>query len=89
MAGIQDHGYAKLCAEIASTLSISIAAARRQVEIAASKEGLRELADRKLIAERILNKARSSSQSDAVGTVKTFDELLAALQDEDNFMVED
>ena len=36
---IEDHHYLKICAQLASSLSISISAARRKVEVAAAKEG--------------------------------------------------
>ena len=34
---IEDHHYLKICAQLASSLSISISAARRKVEVAAPK----------------------------------------------------
>ena len=43
---IEDHHYLKLCAQLASYLSISIAAARRKVELAAAKEGKKDLNSR-------------------------------------------
>ena len=39
MAAIQDPTLVKLCAQLASRLSISLASARRQVEQAAAREG--------------------------------------------------
>ena len=43
MAAIQDQTYVKLCAQLASRLSISLASARRQVEQAAAREGHRDV----------------------------------------------
>ena len=43
MAAIQDAEYVKLCAQLASALSISLASARRQVDQAAAKEGKRDI----------------------------------------------
>ena len=50
---IEDHHYLKICAQLASSLSISIAAARRKVEVAAAKEGKKDLQSRKEIAQMI------------------------------------
>ena len=52
---IEDHHYLKICAQLASSLSISIAAARRKVEVAAAKEGKKDLQARKEIAQKILD----------------------------------
>jgi len=59
MAAIQDHAFVKLCAELASCLSISLASARRQVDLAASREGVKDLEARITIAKRLLEEARS------------------------------
>ena len=51
MPPIDDHSYLKICAQLASSLSISLAAARRKVELFAAKEGIRGLEERKRVAE--------------------------------------
>ena len=51
---IEDHHYLKICAQLASSLSISISAARRKVEVAAAKEGKKDLQSRQEIAQKIL-----------------------------------
>ena len=48
---IEDQNYLKICAQLASSLSISISAARRKVEVAAAKEGKKDLQSRKEIAQ--------------------------------------
>ena len=53
MPAIEDHSYLKLCAQLASFFSISIASARRKVEIAAAREGSKDLATRKSVAEQL------------------------------------
>ena len=87
---LEDHVYMKLCAELASCLSISLASARRQVELVAARDGVKDLNERKLIAERLLDEARirknSSKESSASAQL---DQLLEALAEEENFMVED
>ena len=89
MAPLEDHGYMKLCAELASCLSISLASARRQVELAAVREGAKDSNSRKLIAEKMLAKARYTNDSAEVSSSAKLDELLEALAEEENFMVED
>ncbi len=89
MAAIEDHGYMKVCAELASCLSISIAAARRKVERIASKNGDRGLVARIKIAETLLQDARSVPRTGAGSITAELDQLLEALDHEKNFMLED
>ena len=79
----------KLCAELASRLSISLASARRKVELVAAKDGFKDLKSRKSIAERLLNEDLIRSQSEDSSSSAQLDELLEALAEEENFMVED
>ena len=79
----------KLCAELASRLSISLASARRKVELAAAEDGVKDLKSRKSIAERLLNEDLIRSQSEDSSSSAQLDELLEALAEEENFMVED
>ena len=64
MAPIEDHVYMKLCADLASCLSISLASARRQVELTVAREGTKDLTSKKIIAERLgpnlCNEAKSA-----------------------------
>ena len=86
---IEDHHYLKICAQLASTLSISIAAARRKVEVTSAKEGKKDLQSRKAIAQKILDKAMDDDNKESHSASKSFDELLKALKEEENFMLED
>ena len=89
MAAFQDRAFLKLCADLASYLSISIASARRRVEVVANREGVKDLESRKVIAKNLLNQAMSDSKSKDGWSASEFDNLLEALAEEDNFMVED
>ncbi|HJN33460.1 MAG TPA: hypothetical protein QF700_05030 [Prochlorococcus sp.] len=89
MAAIQDHALVKLCAELASCLSISLASARRKVELAASREEVRDLEGRKAIAERLLEEARSRPTEGEDASGSQLDRLLKAVASDENFMVED
>ena len=86
---IEDHHYLKICAQLASSLSISIAAARRKVEVAAAKEGKKDLQSRKEIAQKILDQVIDEDKKESHSASASFDELLKALKEEENFMIED
>ena len=86
---IEDHHYLKICAQLASSLSISIAAARRKVEVAAAKEGKKDLQSRKEIAQKILNQTIEDDKLNSDSASASFDQLLKALKEEENFMLED
>jgi len=86
---IEDHHYLKICAQLASSLSISIAAARRKVEVAAAKEGKKDLQSRKEIAQNILDQTNEDDKKKSDSTSASFDYLLKALKEEENFMLED
>ncbi len=86
---IEDHHYLKICAQLASSLSISIAAARRKVEVAAAKEGKKDLQSRKELAQKILDQVLDEDKKESYSASASFDELLKALKEEENFMIED
>ena len=86
---IEDHQYLKTCAQLASSLSISIAAARRKVEVAAAKEGKKDLQSRKEIAQKILDQISEEDEKQGKSASASFDNLLKALKEEENFMLED
>ncbi len=86
---IEDHHYLKICAHLASSLSISIAAARRKVEVTAAKEGKRDLQSRKEIAQKILDQTIQDDKNQNDSASASFDKLLKALKEEENFMLED
>ncbi|HGY5544524.1 MAG: hypothetical protein AB8A71_02215 [Prochlorococcus sp.] len=89
MAAIQDHAFVKLCAELASCLSISLASARRQVDLAASREGVKDLEARITIAKRLLEEARSRRREGKGAPGNQLDQLLKAVAEDENFMTED
>ena len=86
---IEDHHYLKICAQLASSLSISISAARRKVEVAAAKEGKKDLQSRKEIAQKILDKTVQEGMRNSDSASASFDQLLKALKEDENFMLED
>ena len=86
---IEDHHYLKICAQLASSLSISISAARRKVEVVAAKEGKKDLQFRKEIAQSFLEQTLNEDKKQSVSAAASFDQLLKALKEEENFMLED
>ena len=89
MSSIKEHDYLKICAELASFLTISIAAAKKKIDVEASKKGARDISSRKAIAEMLLAEAREKSSSGEKRNTHQLDSLLEALAEEENFMVED
>jgi hypothetical protein len=85
MASIQDPLYVKLCAQLASKLSISLASARRQVDQAAAKDGKRDVEARKLLVQSMLDALDQEDTDHA----ETLDELLKDSEGNSNFILED
>ncbi|MBM5785510.1 MAG: hypothetical protein RLZZ459_176 [Cyanobacteriota bacterium] len=85
MAAPQDKDYVTACGKLASALSISIAAARRKVDVVASKEGVRDPAGRLLIAQRLLLESEGVGQESR----QLLDVLLEAVAEEANYLGDD
>ncbi len=85
MAAPPDRDYMAACSRLASLMSISISAARRRVDLAAVKEGIRDTPGRIALAERLLIEAEPGSQAARL----RLDGLLEAVASEANFMDED
>ena len=85
MAAIQDSEYVKLCAQLASRLSISLASARRQVDQAAAREGKRDLEGRRAMAQSML----TALDSNDWGSVERLTALLSSSEGDGNFILED
>ncbi len=89
MSSIKAHDYLKICAELASCLSISISAAKKKIDLAAASQGAKDISSRKKIAEQLLVEARKQSSKGDCSSANQLDILLEALAEEENFMVED
>jgi hypothetical protein len=85
MPAIPERGYSAACAHLASHLGISLAAARRRVEIRAAREELRDAAARQALAERMLEEAIASGVDH--GTLLS--SQLGAVGNDEHFMTED
>ncbi len=89
MARIDDHDYLKIIAKLASCLSISIAAAKKKIDLVCASQGVRDLSSRKEIANKILLEAEKNSLKEGDSITNQLDNLLEALAEEENFLVED
>ena len=87
MAAIQDRDYLRLCAELASLLSISQASARRRVDQKAAQDGARDLERRKAVAANLLEAAKAEQARGSAGS--NLDTLLEAEPKDEHFMLED
>lgn len=85
MSAIPDRHYNAACGRLASCLGISIASARRRVDIRAAREGLTETAARIALADRMLEEAQASG----LDHLALLEAQLGALSSEENFMTED
>jgi hypothetical protein len=85
MAAPQDKDFVTACGRLASALSISIASARRKVDLVAAREGVRDPAGRLLIAQRLL----LDSQGVSAESRQLLDVLLEAVKEEENYIGDD
>lgn len=85
MAGIPDRAYNAACGRLASAMGVSIAAARRKVDIKAAQAGLQTSAAKLALAEELLVEAQGVSAH----TQALLTELLEATASDANFMTED
>jgi len=85
MAGITDRAFSTACGRLATLLGVSLAAARRKVDIRAAQEGIRDSAGKLLLAEQLMAEAQASGHDNH--TLLT--SLLEAVGNDENFMVED
>jgi hypothetical protein len=85
MAGISDRAYSVTCGRLATALGVSLASARRRVEIRASQAGIRDGAGKLALAEELLAEAQDRS-----GDLQSrLTEQLGTVGRDDRFMVED
>tara|TARA_Y100001978_G_scaffold113387_1_gene101145 strand:- start:913 stop:1176 length:264 start_codon:yes stop_codon:yes gene_type:complete len=87
MAAIQDRDYLRLCAELASLLSISQASARRRVDQQAAQDGARDVESRKAVATSLLEAAKTQQLEGSASS--NLDTLLEAEAKDEHFMLED
>ena len=88
MYPINDREYLKICADIASSMSISLSAAKKKVEIEIAKQGSKRIEEKRRIAKDLLILCNKENLNGS-GSAKIFDNLMESLESDDNFLVED
>lgn len=89
MAAIQDQNYVKLCAQLATRLSISLASARRRVDQAAAREGRRDVEGRRAMAQSLLDALDNDTDESNADNPKRLNSLLSVSEGDGNFIIED
>ena len=88
MYPINDREYLKICAKIASEMSISLSSAKKKVEIQISQKSSTTIEEKRKIASDVLELCKKEN-SKGGGSVQLFDKLMESLNNDDNFLVED
>ena len=88
MYPINDREYLKICAQIASVMSISLSSAKKKVEIKISSFGKNSIEEKRKIAHDVLLNCQKDKKN-GKSSVEIFDELMETLEDNDNFLIED
>ena len=88
MYPINDRQYLKTCAEIAKIMSISLASAKKKVEIEIAKQGSKTINEKRQVAQDLLAKFEKNEDS-KLSSSKILDKLMESLNNEDNFLTED
>ena len=89
MAAIQDQNYVKLCAQLATRLSISLASARRRVDQAAAREGRRDVEGRRAMAQSLLDALDNDIDESNADNPERLNSLLSVSEGDGNFIIED
>ncbi|MCT0225373.1 hypothetical protein [Synechococcus sp. CS-1328] len=85
MVAIPDRTYNAACGRLASRLGVSLASARRKVDVRASQEALRDVASKVALAERMLEEVIASG----VDNEALLSSVLGAVSSEEYFLDED
>jgi len=88
MYPINDREFLKICADIASLMSISLASAKKKVEIQITNQGCKTLDEKRKVAKEVYETCKKNNAND-FNSIKLFDDLMQASDGNDNFLVED
>ena len=75
MSSIKEHDYLKVCAQLASFLSISISAAKKKIDLVCASKGVRDISSRKEIAKKLLEEATNTSLEDGNSITNQLDKI--------------
>ena len=70
-------------------LSVSIAAAKKKIDLACAANEVRDISSKKEIAKKVLKEAKKSALTEGNSITNHLDNLLEALAEEENFITED
>ena len=88
MYPINDREFLKICADIASLMSISLASAKKKVEIQITKKACKTIDEKRKVAQEVYETCKKDS-ANALNSIKLLDDLMQSLDGQDNFLVED
>ena len=88
MYPINDREFLKICADIASLMSISLASAKKKVEIQITKKECKTIDEKREVAKEVYEICKKDSFND-LNSIKLLDHLMESLDGQDNFLVED
>ena len=88
MYPINDREFLKICADIASLMTISLASAKKKVEIQISIKGCKTIDEKRKVAKEVYLMCNKDSAND-LNSIKLLDNLMQSLDGNDNFLVED
>ncbi len=88
MYPINDREFLKICADIACLMSISLASAKKKVEIQITKKGCKTIDEKRKVAKEVYEKCKKDNAND-LNSIKRFDVLMQSLDGNDDFLVED
>ena len=88
MYPINDREFLKICADIASLMSISIASAKKRVEIQITNQACKTIEEKRKVAKEVYENCKKDSAND-LNSIKLLDDLMQSLDGNDDFLVED
>ncbi len=88
MYPINDREFLKTCADIASLMSISLASAKKKVEIQITNQACKTLDEKRKVAKEVYEICKKNNAND-FNSIKLFDDLMQAADGNDDFLVED
>tara|TARA_Y100000589_G_scaffold100200_1_gene94649 strand:+ start:1261 stop:1527 length:267 start_codon:yes stop_codon:yes gene_type:complete len=88
MYPINDREFLKICADIASLMSISLASAKKKVEIQITNNACKTIDEKRKVAKEVYDLCKKES-TNKYNSIKLFDDLMQSSAGNDNFLVED
>ena len=88
MYPINDREFLKTCADIASLMSISLASAKKKVEIKITLQGCKTIDEKRKVAKEVYETCKRDSVND-LNSINLLNDLMQSSDGNDNFLVED